>query len=103
MNKCFNDFPRYKNRRYITSYPCRTRSRGAVRPLIERALDICENIVEVFERPTVELILKIFSLTALFIGFFFLVAAIEAGSVSFFRALFSSVGLVAGFAVAMRL
>lgn len=103
MNKCFNDFPRYKNRRYITSYPCGTRSRGAVRPLIERTLDICENIVEVFERPTVKLILKIFSLTALFIGFFFLVAAIEAGSVSFFRALFSSVGLVAGFAVAMRL
>ncbi len=103
MNKCFNDFPRYKNRRYITSYPCRTRSRGAVRPLIERAPDICENIVEVFERPTVKLILKIFSLTALFIGFFFLVAAIEAGSVSFFRALFSLVGLGAGFAVAMRL
>lgn len=65
MNKCFNDFPQYKNRRYVTSYPCRTRSRGIVRPLIERALDICEKIVEVFERSTVRLILKIFSLTAL--------------------------------------
>lgn len=60
-------------------------------------------IVDIFENSAARVAVKIVSLTALFVGFFLLVAAIEGGSIGFVRAVLSAFGLVGGFAVAIRI
>ena len=106
MNKCFNEFPvcrtEYRNRRYVASYSRRTRSRSAFSILAERLLALCMGIVDIFENSAARVAVKIVSLTALFVGFF-LLAAIEGGSIGFVRAVLSAFGLVGGFAVAIRI
>ena len=107
MNKCFNEFPvcrtEYRNRRYVASYSRRTRSRSAFSILAERLLALCMGIVDIFENSAARVAVKIASLTALFVGFFLLVAAIEGGSIGFIRAVLSAFGLVGGFALAIRI
>ncbi len=103
MNKCFNDLPQYKNRRYVASYSRRTRSRSKLELFIERLLMICEAIVEGFETSTARVVLKIGMLSVMFAAFFVFVAAIEAGSIGLLGAAVISPALVLGFAAALRL
>lgn len=103
MNKCFDEFPVYRNRRYVSSCSRRARRHDARRGLYERALDICEVIVAFFESPLVRLAIRIASLTVAAVGFLLLVAAAEAGSVGFASGILSALGIVAAAALALRI
>lgn len=103
MNKCFNDFPQYKNRRYVASYSRRTRTRSKLATIIERLLLICEAFIESFEASSARVILKIAMISVMFAAFFIFVAAIEAGSLGILGAAVVSPALVLGFAAALRL
>ena len=103
MNKCFNEYPVYRNRRYVSSYSRRTRSRSTACDLYERALSVCESIVAFFENSLVRLAIRIVALSAAFIGFFMLVAAAEAGSIGFATGVLSALGVVAASAFVLRI
>lgn len=103
MNKCFNDFPQYKNRRYVASYSRRTRSRSKFESIIERLLLICEAMIDVFETSNARVIVKIAMISVMFAAFFIFVAAIEAGTLGLAGAAVISPALVLGFAAALRL
>ena len=103
MNKCFNDFPQYKNRRYVASYSRRTRSRSKFESIIERLLLICEAMIDVFETSNARVIVKIAMISVMFAAFFIFVAAIGAGTLGLAGAAVFSPALVLGFAAALRL
>ncbi len=103
MNKCFNEFTLNDRRRYVSPYYDGERETDTFGSIRERALDVCENIVAFFERPTVRLAVRLASLTAAAVGFLLLVAAVEAGSVGLASGVCSALAIVAATALAMRI
>lgn len=103
MNKCFNDFPQYKNRKYVSSYSRRTRAGRSCAAPAERILSICAGIASAFEASAVQIIGRIAALVALFVGLFFLIAAIGAGSIGVWHAVLIMLGLAAGLAAVLRI